>query len=92
MSFRFSLGNVYASQLALDTLQCHHLGVASLLQRHIRCDWGNVSLEDKEANNRALEEGGRLLSAYLIGDTGDKIWVVSEADRCSTMVLLPEEY
>lgn len=92
MSFRFSLGNVYATPLALDTLQSHHLGVASLLQRHIRCDWGNIPLEDKQANNRALEDGGRLLSAYLIGDTGDKVWVITEADRSSTTILLPEEY
>jgi hypothetical protein len=62
-----------------------------LLQRHLDGEWGDISEEDREANNSALENGGRLLSAYRIGN-GVKLWVITEADRSVTTVLLPDEY
>jgi hypothetical protein len=62
-----------------------------LLQRHLDGDWGEVSEEDRKANDSALQNGGRLLSAYKTRN-GVKLWVITEADRSVTTFLLPEEY
>lgn len=61
------------------------------LRRHARSDWGELEQEDLEANDRAVKEGGRLLSAYR-SKAGTKFWIITEADRSATTVLLPEEY
>ncbi len=60
-------------------------------RRHARGDWWELDGHDIEANARALKEGGRLLSAYRT-KSGTKFWVITEADRSATTVLLPEEY
>ena len=65
-------------------------GVIDSLSRHFNGDWGEVPVEDKEANDQALGDGTRLFSAYSIGDR--KIWIITEADRSATTVLFPEEY
>lgn len=65
--------------------------VMSYLIRHCRGDWGDVGVEDAAANDRAAAAGGRLLSAYTLAD-GMKIWIITEADRSATTILLPEEY
>lgn len=61
------------------------------LARHQRGDWGIVDGCDRRANDDALVAGERLLSAYRLSD-GTKIWIITEADRSSTCLLLPEEY
>ena len=61
------------------------------LARHERADWGEVCTEDKAENNRALENGGRLMSVWT-DPQGTKFWIITEADRSVTTVLLPEEY
>jgi hypothetical protein len=61
------------------------------LARHASGDWGEVCPEDARANDLALENRERLLSAYSLGD-GTRVWIVTEADRSSTCILLPEEY
>lgn len=63
----------------------------SALSRHITGDWGEVDAEDKRANDQSLIDGSRLLSAYRSQD-GTKFWIITEADRSVTTVLLPEEY
>ena len=60
-------------------------------RRHIVGDWGECCEEDKQANEDALAQGERLLSVYRTSKD-EKIWVITEADRSSTCVLLPEEY
>lgn len=61
------------------------------LFRHLKGDWGNLCDEDKEENERALREGGRLFSAFE--EKGKpKIWIVTESDRSCTVILKPEEY
>lgn len=65
--------------------------VLSALSRHSRGDWGDVCDADREENELSLREGFRLLSAYR-GANGTKFWVITEADRSLTTVLLPEEY
>lgn len=61
------------------------------LGRHQRGDWGEVPPEDAAANDRALRKGGRLLSAYRTAHEV-RFWIITEADRSSTCVLLPDEY
>ena len=61
------------------------------LERHARGDWGEASEEDCKANDRALEEGTRVLSAYR-DSQGKKYWIITEADRSATTILLPEDY
>jgi hypothetical protein len=85
----FSLGQLVATPGALA--EATHEEIQQALARHSRGDWGNVDAEDAQANNEALECGARLLSAYETA-TGVKFWIITEADRSSTCVLLPEEY
>jgi hypothetical protein len=70
--------------------------IAAYLQRHHTGDWGDLSAGDKRLNDAAVRTGeGRIFSAYdLPGKPGSitKIWIITEADRASTMVLLPSEY
>ncbi len=65
--------------------------VKTALDRHHRGDWGDVCLEDKQANEEALQTGARLLSAYQDRNRR-KFWIITEADRSVTTVLLPEDY
>ncbi|HXO19419.1 MAG TPA: hypothetical protein VOA87_05775, partial [Thermoanaerobaculia bacterium] len=68
-----------------------HEAPLTFLRRHVQGDWGEVCKEDGQANDRALRSGGRLLSAYRT-HLGTRLWVITEADRSSTCILLPEEY
>ncbi len=61
------------------------------LQRHVAGDWGDVCAEDRQENELSVEKGFRILSAYKLGD-GTKIWLITEADRSATTLLLPSEY
>ncbi|MFS0841321.1 hypothetical protein [Paenibacillus sp. 1P03SA] len=63
----------------------------SALTRHHNGDWGDVTPEDRESNNEALEEGYRILSSYTSA-SGVKFWIITEADRSVTTFLLPEDY
>lgn len=95
----FGLGRVVATPGALDTLataQCHPV---RLLQRHQHGDWcdpGELCADDKDANDRALLTGGRLLSVYRVN--GIRFYVMTEAvndesgQRDSSCILLPSEY
>ena len=88
MQPRFPLGKVFATPGAIA------LGVdlAAYLRRHHCGDWGDALCEDdKQANVDALEHGARLLSCYKT-PKGDRLYVITESDRSTTTVLLPEEY
>ena len=65
--------------------------VSPYVRRHAWGDWGDVSPDDAQANERALEEGSRVFSAYALA-TGERLWIITEADRRSTTVLVPDEY
>ena len=87
------LGRLVATPgvMALLTDAAAQTALASCIDRHASGDWGNVCAEDAAANDRAVTQGARVLSAYTLpGDT--KIWIITEADRSVTTVLLPEEY
>ena len=88
-SVGFALGRLVITRGVLDALDGKdvHTGIA----RHARGDWGDVCPEDKQANDDALRVGARVLSAYHT-DGGRKFWIITEADRSATTVLLPEEY
>ncbi len=86
----FNLGEIYASPGAMAFLQEHDLTIYEFLRRHHAGDWGDLDPEDMEANRAALHYGNRLLSSYEISN--QKLWIITEADRGSTTVLLPEEY
>lgn len=65
--------------------------IADMVTQHMCGDWGVVDEEDKAQNDKALEYGNRVLSAY-VSSKGVKVWVITEADRSYTTVMLPDEY
>jgi hypothetical protein len=87
----FPLGATYTTPGAFYALKEANVWARSLLMRHMMGDWGDVCEADKAENEFSLREGYRLLSAYTL-PTGVKLWVITEADRSSTTILLPEEY
>lgn len=87
---RFPLGDLVTTPRALMALQVAATPTA-LLIRHVKGDWGDVSEHDRHQNEFAIKAGLRVLSSYTLA-TGTKIWVITEADRSATTLLLPEEY
>jgi hypothetical protein len=87
----FTLGQVVATPGALAALEKADHQPGDFLARHANGDWGEVPSEDVKDNEFSLKHGFRLLSAYRTS-AGDKIRVITEADRSSTCLLLPEEY
>lgn len=88
---KFRLGKLVSTPCALKALNESGQTPFEFLSRHLAGDWGIVDDDDKQANDEALIHGERLLSAYLT-NKGVKIWVITEADRSSTCLMLPEEY
>jgi hypothetical protein len=84
---RFPLGRIVFSGAVTMRLRTEE--VLTALRRHGQGDWGNLLPEDALANEVALEQGGRLFSAY--GQGRERFWVITEADRSRTTVLLPED-
>lgn len=87
MESRFLLGKTVTTPGALAL----GIDLASYMRRHHCGDWGDLDECDKQANEEALEEGFRILSCYRVGG-GRRIYIITEADRSSTCILLPEEY
>lgn len=88
---KFMLGHVVATPGALIALTEANDTFRTYLARHASGDWGEVSRQDASENELSLLAGFRLLSAYRIKN-GTRIWIITEADRSSTTILLPEEY
>ena len=85
---RFALGDIVITANAQARL--NPADVAQGLARHARGDWGEVDEDDREQNEFALKEGCRLLSVYRSGEL--TFWIITEADRSVTTILLPEDY
>lgn len=88
---KFSLGQLVATPGALSALAANAQQALDLICRHVHGDWGEVDAQDKRANDRSLKDKNRLLSAYRLKD-GTRVWIITEADRSATTILLPEEY
>lgn len=88
---RFALGQTYITPGAEEALLIAGQTGIEFLRRHMSNDWGELSDEDAKENELSLREGFRLLSAYRTAK-GQKLWIITEADRSSTTILLPDEY
>ena len=86
----FPLGRLVATPGALEALAESGQSPAHFLSRHAKGDWGDVA-EDKRLNDLAVKNGTRIVSAYWTTD-GTRLWAITEADRSSTCLLLPDEY
>jgi hypothetical protein len=87
----FTLGQVVATPGALAAFEKAGQQPGEFLSRHASGDWGEIPPEDIKENEVSLQHGFRLLSAYRTS-AGTKIWIITEADRSSTCILLPGEY
>jgi hypothetical protein len=87
----FALGQVVATPGALNAMTDLNTIPLDLIHRHVTGDWGDLGAEDQEQNLLAIRAGLRIFSNYKIGTT-TKIWIITEADRSSTTLLLPDEY
>lgn len=93
----FSLGQCVATPGALEALQAAGVSPLDLLARHALGDWGDLSQDDLEANNQALVDGSRILSAYVLPGQDQKVWIITEAvgddgQRASSCILMADEY
>lgn len=88
----FKLGQVVATPGAIRAIEENNVDMWSLLQHHANGDWGCIPDDDKLENQLSVRNGYRVMSSYLLNDRGDKLWIITEADRTSTCLLLPDEY
>lgn len=87
----FQLGKVVGTPGAIEALNQAGQQPSEFLDRHVLGDWGNLDDYDQKVNVDALEHDLRLLSSYQT-KLGEDLWVITEADRSVTTLLLPEEY
>ncbi len=87
----FPLGRTVATPGALEALEQAGQTPLVFLHRHQHGDWGEVPEEDAAENDLSLKEGFRIISAYKTR-LDVRLWVITEHDRSSTCILLPEEY
>ncbi len=87
----FSLGDVVITPGALAAFVAANAYITPYLAQHQQGAWGQLDHADIQANEQALKIGARLLSAYQLPDT-TTIWIITEGDRSSTCVLLPDDY
>lgn len=96
----FELGQLCYTPGAQALLQRYQVSPFQLIARHVAGDWGDVCPEDAQTNEEALQEGSRIFSVYVLppplseGETlaAAKVWIITEADRSVTTILLPEDY
>jgi hypothetical protein len=93
---KFSLGRIVATPGAIEALRDAGQSAGEFLGRHVTGDWGELDDEDRQANDTALINGSRILSAYVTRK-GERIWIITEAVnemglRYSSTILLPSEY
>jgi len=88
---KFSLGRIVATPGALDTVQQANQNPFEFIRRHQSGDWGELCAEDKRENEFSVGNGLIIISAYrTLHDV--KVWIITEADRSVTTLLLPHEY
>lgn len=93
---RFELGRLeatYSISAAMEDDAAFHSFVMASLGRYRSCDWGELSANDRQANDAAVTNGDdRILAAYVSEELQKKIWIITEADRRFTTVMFPQEY
>ncbi len=87
----FPLGQIFLTVGAQDALEESNQLPNEFLARHQTGDWGLVCADDRRENDLSVKESFRILSTYKTSE-GEKLWIITEADRSSTTILLPEEY
>ena len=85
----FPAGAIVTTPAALAAVSVAEMHTA--LQRHLTGDWGDLNQADWLANQDALKDATRLVSAFLT-KSGHRFWIITEADRTVTTILLPEDY
>jgi hypothetical protein len=90
MNPMFPLGRIRITNGALEALGQSNISADSIIQRHVLGDWGDISDEEKQSNDLAVEMGGRISSTYSLPD-GTRVWVYTEGDRRETTILLPDD-
>jgi hypothetical protein len=88
---RFAPGSLVATPAVLEGFRAAGDNPLTYLVRHVSGDWGDLNESDRQENELSVREGFRILSAYRMSD-GTRFWIITEADRSVTTVLLPEEY
>jgi len=88
---RFDVGRVVMTRTVNELVERGEVSPMALLRRHVTGDWGDVPEEDRQSNEQALIHGDRLLSSYRIGESLT-VWIITEADRSATTLLLPDDY
>ena len=86
----FPLGQIIITPPAFELLGYENISPESVIQRHVLCDWSDMTDDDKKANELAVEMGGRILSVYKL-PRGNEVWVTTEPDRSATTIMLPSE-
>lgn len=102
---RFALGELVATPGAMELLEQTGFSAMALISRHVHGDWGDCCDEDKATNELAIRQRMRVMSVYRLVDAetlrqtpvGKRsslptLWIITEADRSVTTLLLPEEY
>ena len=88
---KIDLGTLVATPGAIEALERASTDLFTLVARHMNGDWGTVPEEDWKLNDEAVTLGHRIVSAYVLPDD-TKVWLITEADRSVTTLLLPSEY
>ena len=89
-TIKFDIGDVVATPASLRSF--NHDFIKASFKKHATGDWGDLDAEDKAANEEALVCGDRIFSAYVDAATDEKLYIITEADRSVTTLLLPSEY
>lgn len=96
--FDIGINGIVATPAALAVLEEAGTLPVELLGRHLKGDWGVVGEEDWATNDRAVQEGSRILSAYEVGHPARRVWIITDGvideqgNRYTTTILLPEDY
>jgi hypothetical protein len=88
---RFTLGQTFITRGAQEAIQIAGQTEIEFLRRHMSGDWGDLRDDDIAENELSLDKGFRLLSSYQTAK-GQQLWIITEADRSATTILLPSEY
>jgi len=88
---KFHLGTVTFSEAAQLALHENDIKVEDIVARHNQGDWGDVSADGSWQNEQAIGQEAGILSIYSLPKTEDKVFVITEADRSKTSVLLQDD-